>query len=65
MNQLYGTKWYVSKTLWAAVLTGLAGVAMVLVNEELVTQDVAGLILMGVAVVQSVLRVLTVSPVRL
>ena len=62
---MYGKLWYESKTLWAAVLTGLLGVATVVVGEELVSQNVAGFILMGVAVVQSVLRVITTGPVRL
>jgi heme/copper-type cytochrome/quinol oxidase subunit 4 len=65
MNQLYGPKWYKSKTLWAAVGVGLTGVACVLVQEELVTQDVAGFILMAVAVIQGILRVITTGPIRL
>jgi hypothetical protein len=57
--------WYQSKTLWTAVGVGLIGVAGVLVQEELVTQDVAGFILMGVAVLQGILRILTTGPIQL
>jgi uncharacterized membrane protein len=59
------TLWYESKTLWVAVLTGLLGIATVLVSEDLVTKDIAGFILMGVAVLQGILRVITTGPIRL
>ena len=65
MNDLYGTKWYVSKTLWAAAITGILGVATVVVGEGLVSPEVAGGILVGVSILQGVLRMLTTGPVRL
>jgi uncharacterized membrane protein len=62
---LYGTKWYLSKTLWAAAITGILGVATVIVGEGMVTPEVAGGILVCVSVLQSILRMLTTGPVRL
>ena len=57
--------WYQSKTLWAAVLTGVIGVATVVVSDELVSKDIAGVIIIGIAVVSSILRTLTTEPLRL
>jgi uncharacterized membrane protein len=62
---LYGTIWYQSKTLWAAAITGVLGVATVIVGEGLVSQEVAGGILVAVSILQGVLRMLTTGPVRL
>jgi uncharacterized membrane protein len=54
--------WYQSRTLWAAVLTGIIGVATVVVSDELVSKDMAGVIIVGIAVVSSILRTLTTKP---
>jgi uncharacterized membrane protein len=60
-----GTKWYLSKTLWAAAITGVLGVITVVIGEGLVSPEVAGGILVGVSILQGVLRMLTTGPVRL
>jgi len=63
---MYHTKpWYQSKTLWAAVITGVAGVAMTVVGEGLVTEQIAGGILIGVGLLNTVLRMITTEPLRL
>jgi hypothetical protein len=60
-----GKPWYESKTLWAAIITGIAGVAMAVVGEGLVTEQVAGGILIGVGLLNAVLRMITTEAVRL
>jgi uncharacterized membrane protein len=57
--------WYQSKTLWAAVITGIAGVAMTLVGEGMVSEQVAGGILIAVGLLNSILRMLTSEPLKL
>ena len=56
--------WYQSRTLWAAVLTGIAGVAMTVVGEGMVTEQVAGGILIGVGLLNAVLRMITTESLR-
>ena len=61
----YSKPWYQSKTLWAAVITGIVGVATALVGEGLVSTEVAGGILIGVGLLNSVLRVITTDALRM
>jgi hypothetical protein len=56
--------WYQSKTLWAAVITGIAGVAMTIVGEGMVSEQVAGGILVGVGLLNAVLRMITTESLR-
>ena len=56
--------WYQSRTLWAAVITGIAGVAMTVVGEGLVTEQVAGGILIAVGLLNAVLRMITTESLR-
>ena len=52
-------KWYTSKTIWLAVLTGVAGILQVLnANYELAS------IAMLYAVAQTILRFLTTEPIK-
>ena len=57
--------WYQSKTLWAAVITGIAGVAMAVVGEGLVNTQVAGGILIAVGLLNSILRMITTEPLKI
>ena len=57
--------WYKSKMLWAAVLTGIVGVATVVVGEGLVSVEVAGGIMIAVGLLNSVLRWLTTEELKL
>ena len=61
----YSKPWYQSKSLWAAVITGIVGVATALVGEGLVSTEVAGGILIGVGLLNSVLRVITTDALRM
>ena len=57
--------WYQSKTLWAAVITGIAGVAMAVVGEGMVNEQVAGGILIAVGLLNSILRMITTEPLKI
>ena len=57
--------WYKSKMLWAAALTGVVGVATVVVGEGLVSVEVAGGIMIAVGLLNSVLRWLTTEELKL
>jgi len=57
--------WYQSKTLWAAVITGIAGVAMAVVGEGMVNEQVAGGILIAVGLLNTILRMITTEPLRI
>ena len=59
-----GKPWYQSRTLWAAVITGIAGVAMTVVGEGMVSEQVAGGILVGVGLLNAVLRMITTESLR-
>jgi hypothetical protein len=56
--------WYKSKTIQAAVITGVIGVAMAVVGEGVVNEQVAGGILVAVALLNTVLRMVTTESVR-
>jgi uncharacterized membrane protein len=57
--------WYQSKTLWAAVITGIIGVATAVAGEGLVSEQVAGGILIGVGLLNTLLRMVTTEPLGL
>ena len=57
--------WYQSKTIWAAIITAVAGVALSLVSEGVVNEQVAGGILIGVGLLNTVLRMITTETLRL
>ena len=59
------TVWYQSKTIWAAVITGVAGVAMAVIGEGMVNEQVAGGILIAVGLLNTVLRMLTTKPLTI
>jgi drug/metabolite transporter (DMT)-like permease len=59
------TVWYQSKTIWAAVITGVAGVAMAVIGEGVVNEQVAGGILIAVGLLNTVLRRLTTKPLTI
>ena len=61
----YSKPWYQSKTLWTAVITGIVGVATAIIGEGLVSTEVAGGILIGVGLLNSVLRVITTDALRM
>ena len=56
--------WYQSKTIWAAVITAVAGVALAFVTEGVVNEQVAGGILIGVGLLNTVLRMITTETLR-
>jgi len=56
--------WYQSRTIWAAVITAVAGVALSLVSEGVVSEQVAGGILIGVGLLNTVLRMITTESLR-
>ena len=56
---------YQSKMLWAAVLTGVVGIATVVVGEGLVSVEAAGGIMVAVGLLNTVLRMLTTEPLKL
>ena len=56
--------WYQSKTIWAAVITAVAGVALAFVTEGVVSEQVAGGILIAVGVLNTVLRMITTETLR-
>ena len=58
MEENFKKAWYVSRTLWLALAQGLAGIFLALATEY---QSV-GWIVVGKAVIDGVLRVLTVAP---
>jgi hypothetical protein len=47
--------WYKLKTIQAAIITGIIGVAMAVVGEGVVNEQVAGGILVAVALLNTVL----------
>ena len=57
--------WYQSKTLWAAALTGVIGVATVVAGEGMVSTEVAGGIMIAVGLLNTVLRMVTTQSLRL
>ena len=57
--------WYQSRTLWAALLTGIVGIATVVVGEGLVSVQAAGGIMVAVGLLNSVLRMLTSEELKL
>jgi hypothetical protein len=56
-------KWYTSKTLWTAVVTGLVGIATAVVGDNLVSSQTAGYILVAVGVLNGILRKITSQPI--
>jgi len=57
--------WYKSRTIWAAVLTGIIGVAVAVAGGDVVSTEVAGGILVAVGLLEAVLRMITTEPLRL
>jgi hypothetical protein len=56
-------KWYTSKTLWTAVVTGVVGIATAVVGDNLVSSQTAGYILVAVGVLNGILRKITSQPI--
>ena len=61
----FSKPWYQSKTIWAAIITAVAGVALSLVSEGVVNEQVAGGILIGVGLLNTVLRMITTETLRM
>ena len=59
-----GKRWYESKTLWAAAITGLIGVVGVLISEQLVSENALAAVLIVNSVLQAGLRMITSEPIR-
>ncbi len=60
----YGKLWYQSRSLWAAVLTGVLGILTVVTGEALVSVEAMGYLVVVIGIVQGVLRMLTTEPLR-
>ena len=50
---------YQSKTLWAAAITGILGVLTVVVGDQLVSAEAMGYVVVGIGILQGILRMVT------